>query len=143
VVAAVKTLGMKVVQSSRSFTEEKAAAAGVTYAASPLEVAKQAYALSIHLPLTPNLKHLINKEFLDAMAPGSIVINTSRGGHHDTAAVKEAIKEKGIRFALDVYENEPTKHAGCPFEDTELAEMCAVCCQHTGASTLEAQVHSR
>lgn len=129
-------LDMDVIAWSRSLTPESADELGIGYCASPQEVASQADAVSLHLAETAETKHMVNREFLAGMKDGAILINTARGGVVDTAALKEAIREKGLRVGLDVFENEPAGgEAG--FADTELAEMVA-CTPHIGASTDQA-----
>ena len=59
--------------------------AGVGYAATPLALAAASDAVSVHMASTPETKHTINKKFLDAMKPGTILINASRGNLVDTA----------------------------------------------------------
>jgi len=129
-------LEMNVVAWSRSLTEEAAAKLGIGYCATPEDVARQADALSLHLAETPETKHLVNSQFLSCMKDGAILVNTARGGVVDTAALKTAIREKGLRVGLDVFENEPTG-GEASFEDTELAELAA-CTPHIGASTDQA-----
>ena len=129
-------LEMKVIAWSRSLTPETAEEMGIEYCASPLEVAKQADAVSVHLAAKPETAHLINKEIFDAMKDGCIFVNTSRGEVVDTTALKEAIKSKGIRAGLDVFENEPAGGVA-DFPDTELASMVS-CTPHIGASTEQA-----
>ncbi len=129
-------LEMNVVAWSRSLTEAAAEELGIGYCASPEAVAQQSDAISLHLAETADTKHLVNKEFLSLMKAGAILVNTSRGGVVDTAALKDAILEKGLRVGLDVFENEPTG-GEAPFEDTGLAEIAA-CTPHVGASTDQA-----
>jgi D-3-phosphoglycerate dehydrogenase len=136
VIALAKALEMDVVAWSRSLTPEKAEALGIAYAASPLAIAAQADAVSLHVAYSKELRHLVNAEFLAALKPGAILINTARGDLMDTAALKEAIKSKGLRVGLDVFENEPKSNAE-PFVDTELATL-AICTPHIGASTDQA-----
>ena len=65
--------------------------------------------ISIHLRLSPQSTKLINKQKLDHMKPGSILINTSRGAIIDQNDLIDALKS-GKTIAgcgLDVYENEP------------------------------------
>jgi D-3-phosphoglycerate dehydrogenase len=75
---------------------------------------------------------------LDAMKPGAYLINTSRGSVIDEAALRDAVKTKGLRCGLDVYEGQP----GSPQSDwkTPTAELagCAFT-HHSGASTDQAQ----
>ncbi|MAR89307.1 MAG: 2-hydroxyacid dehydrogenase [Pseudomonadota bacterium] len=63
--------------------------------------------LSLHCPLTPESHYLINRDSLQKMKPGAMLINTSRGGLLDTAAVVEALKSHQLGYlGLDVYEQE-------------------------------------
>jgi D-lactate dehydrogenase len=63
--------------------------------------------LSLHCPLTPETHHLINKESLQMMKPGAMLINTSRGKLVDTAAVIGSLKDEHLGFlGIDVYEQE-------------------------------------
>lgn len=80
---------------------------GITYA--PLDdVLAQADFISIHTPLTPETRHLMNRERFSKMKPSAVVINTSRGPVVDTDALVEALREKRIGgAALDVTEPEP------------------------------------
>lgn len=129
-------MDMNVIAWSRSLTPEAAAELGIGYCASPSEVASQADAISLHLAATVETKHLVNTEFLAGMKDGAILVNTARGEVVDTAALKKAIREKGLRVGLDVFENEPTG-GEAEFVDTELAELAA-CTPHVGASTDQA-----
>ena len=125
---------MNVIAWSQSLTKEKAEELGIGYCECPEKVAEQADAISIHLIAKPETKHFIGKDFLNRMKNGAILINTSRGEVVDTAALKEAIKEKELRVGLDVFENEPSGGEDS-FEDTELAGIVS-CTPHIGASTL-------
>ena len=67
----------------------------------------QADIISLHCPLTPKTKHIINAETLTLMQPHALIINTSRGGLINTNALIEALKTRSIGGAgLDVYEEE-------------------------------------
>ena len=137
VIARAKGLEMEVLAWSRSLTPEKADEIGVTLAASPLEVAAKADAISLHVAYSKtDTHHLVNAEFLGAMKKGAILINTSRGEVVDTGALKAAIKDKGLRVGLDVFEDEPKGNTDV-FADTELAKL-AICTPHIGASTDQA-----
>ncbi len=64
--------------------------------------------VSLHVPLTPDTRHLIGAPELAKMKPDAILINTSRGPVVDEKALVDALKRKEIAGAgLDVYENEP------------------------------------
>jgi D-lactate dehydrogenase len=68
---------------------------------------KQSDIVSLHCPLNPYTKHLINEQSIDLMKNTVMIVNTSRGGLVDTKAVIHALKKKKIgSLALDVYEEE-------------------------------------
>jgi glyoxylate reductase len=64
--------------------------------------------ISIHVPLTPETRHLVNAEFLSKMKPKAVLVNTARGGVLDQVALYETLKENRIfAAALDVTDPEP------------------------------------
>ncbi|WP_426561286.1 C-terminal binding protein [Angustibacter sp. McL0619] len=68
----------------------------------------RADAISLHLPLTEQTRHLVDSDFLGSMRRGASLINTSRGGLVDTVALAAALRDGRIAAAgLDVYEIEP------------------------------------
>jgi phosphoglycerate dehydrogenase-like enzyme len=79
---------------------------GVRYV--PLkDLLSQADIVSLHLPLTPATRHLINDENLSYIKPGAMLINTSRGALVDTRALIRALKKGHLgAVGLDVYEEE-------------------------------------
>lgn len=129
-------LEMKVLVWSRSLTLAQAAAAGVAHAATPLDVAKAADAVSVHVAATADTKQLINEAFFAALKPGAIFINTARGDVVQTAALKAAIASGKLRVGVDVFEGEPAGSEAV-FADTDLAKMVS-CTPHVGASTDQA-----
>ena len=79
-----------------------------------LTVFRESDIITLHLPLTNESKYIINKETINAMKPGVMLINTSRGGLVDTKEVIKALKKGKIgSFGIDVYEEE----GGLFFED--------------------------
>lgn len=95
---------------------------------------KESDFISIHVPLTPETRHLISERELKLMKNSAILINTARGPIVDEKALVKALKEGWIWGAgLDVYENEPE------FEP-ELAELeNIVMLPHIGSATEEAR----
>lgn len=64
--------------------------------------------ISLHTPLTPDTRHLIDSEALSMMKPSAVLVNTARGPIVDLDALYEALKEHRIfAAALDVTEPEP------------------------------------
>lgn len=77
----------------------------------------QADAVTLHLPLTPGTRRLLDASRIARMRPGAVLINTSRGGIVDEAALAEALRKGHLRgAALDVFEQEPLP-AGSPLAD--------------------------
>jgi gluconate 2-dehydrogenase len=72
------------------------------------ELLKQADIVTIHVPYSSETHHLIGKRELEQMKTSAILINASRGGVVDDAALIEALRSGIIAGAgLDVFENEP------------------------------------
>ena len=81
---------------------------GAAFVGSFDEVLKQSDIVSLHVPLLPSTRHLIDAIKLKLMKPTAFLVNTSRGPVIDEAALVEALKAGTIRGAgLDVFENEP------------------------------------
>jgi len=79
-----------------------------------LQLCRDSDIISLHLPLTADSHHVINKRLIHEMKDGVMLINTSRGGLVDTKAVVQGLKTGKIGyFGMDVYEEE----AGLFFED--------------------------
>ncbi len=138
VIHRAQAFGMNVVAWSRSLTPEDAAELGIEAVSSPLAVASQADAVTVHLAQTAETQGLINAAFFAAMKPGAFFINTSRGAIVDQSALANAIKEKSIRAGLDVYADEPGA-GDSEFTDpiSKLPGLYGT--QHIGASTEQAQ----
>jgi glyoxylate reductase len=90
--------------------------------------------VTLHAPLRPETRHLIDEQALRRMKPGAVLVNTSRGGLVDSAALAAALRE-GRLFAagLDVYEDEPD----VPAELRELENV--VLAPHIGSATTAAR----
>ncbi len=134
-----QAFGMRVVAWSRQLTIQDATHLAIGYCQTPLEVARQSDAITINVAGTPETRHLVNREFLEAMQPGAYLINTSRGSVVDESALAEAVKKEGIRVGMDVYAEEPGSGTG-EFRSA-IANLPGVYgTHHVGASTQQAQV---
>jgi glyoxylate reductase len=94
------------------------------------ELLSQADVVSLHVPLTPETRHLIDARRLALMKPTAVLVNTARGPVVDEEALGAAL-ESGQIFAagIDVYENEPAVHPGL------LAAPRAVLVPHVGSAS--------
>lgn len=96
------------------------------------DLLKEADYVSLHAPLTPETRHLINKERLEIMKPTAYLINTSRGPIIDEIALVLALRNNVIKgAALDVFENEPNLTPGL----TELPN--AILTPHIASATIQ------
>ena len=83
--------------------------------------------VSVHVPLTPETRHLLSTQQFEQMKRSAIVVNTSRGPVIDEAALVDALNARKIAGAgLDVYEREPAVHPGLiPLPNVVLAPHIA------------------
>jgi D-3-phosphoglycerate dehydrogenase len=94
--------------------------------------------VTIHTPLLPETRKMINSKSLQLFKTGAYLVNASRGEVVDSAALLDALKSKKLAgAALDVFDNEPPKEA---WEKELVALPNVVATPHIGAQTKEAQV---
>lgn len=102
------------------------------------ELLASADVVSLHVPSSAETKNLVDADFLAAMKPGSILVNTSRGDVVDESALLAALDAGYVRAGLDVFADEPA--AGTADWDSPLAKHPGVVAtHHIGASTEQAQ----
>jgi D-lactate dehydrogenase len=98
--------GMRVLAYDKFPDEEWARNTGAEYVALP-ELCQKSDVISLHSPLTPETRYLINDRLLSLMKHDVVIINTGRGALIDTKALVKALKKGHIGGAgLDVYEEE-------------------------------------
>ena len=127
-------VGMQVVAYDPYLAEERATEMGVTMVELD-ELFRRADVISVHTPLTPETKSLINAQAIEKMKPGVMLANCARGGIVNESDLYQALKDKRIAAAaFDVFEEEPVKpdHPLLTLENF-------ICSPHIGASTTEAQ----
>lgn len=97
------------------------------------ELIAKSNVISLHLPFTPETKHIINADAINKLPDGAIIVNTSRGGLIDEDAAYYALKcGKLGGMGLDAFEMEPPKNSPLFQMDNVIATP------HTGAHTKEA-----
>ena len=110
----VGCLGARVLGYDAAGVPEELVRDGVVEPADLDELLARADAVSLHAPLTEHTRHLIGAEQIRLMKSGAYLVNTSRGGLVDSAALLRALNEGEIAgAALDVLETEPPE-AGDP-----------------------------
>lgn len=113
VAVAARAVGFSVVAYDPAVSAEDAAEIGVTLLDVD-EVIASADVVSLHVPLTDGTRHLLDAAALGRMKRGAFVVNVSRGGLIDEAALAEAVASKHLGgAALDTFETEPLP-ADCP-----------------------------
>ncbi|HTJ77825.1 MAG TPA: 2-hydroxyacid dehydrogenase [Rariglobus sp.] len=118
------------VLASDPFATAEARKAGFTFCDLD-ELLAQSDIVSLHCPLTPATRHIINADRLARMKRGATLLNTSRGGLIDTPAVIDALESGQLgRLGLDVYENEACffydDHSERPLPDQTLAHLISL-----------------
>lgn len=118
------------IQRNENFEREVAA----EFRANADDVFKEADFVSIHVPLLPTTRHMVNADRLKMMKPTAYLVNTSRGPIVDEGALRDALKARTIKgAAIDVWEHEPELTPG-------LADLSnIVITPHTASATEEAR----
>ncbi len=99
--------GMRVIAHDKYLSSERAQAVGAALVDLDT-LLREADFISIHTPLTPETRHLINAEVIGKMKPSAYLINVARGAIVDTRALADALRMGRLAgAALDVFEQEP------------------------------------
>lgn len=105
---ASRGLGMRVLVWSPSADGAAIAQSGASAVATLAELLAQSDVVSLHRPLRADTRHTLDRAHLAMLQPHAIVVNTSRGGLIDEAALADALRHGRLAGAgLDVFEHEP------------------------------------
>jgi D-3-phosphoglycerate dehydrogenase len=127
--------GMRVIAYDPYLTEERARAIGASFADSVDQIYFSADFITVHMPVTPETKHMLNAAAFAKMKPGVKIVNCARGeiiSEGDLIAALESNKVAGA--ALDVFAVEPL-----PADHPYRKQTNLILTPHLGASTEEAQ----
>jgi D-3-phosphoglycerate dehydrogenase len=127
--------GMRVIAYDPYLTAERARTLGVEFADSVDDVYRVADFITVHMPVTPETKHMLNAAAFTKMKPGVRLVNCARGeivSENDLLAALESGKVAGA--ALDVFAVEPL-----PADHPYRKQPNMILTPHLGASTQEAQ----
>jgi D-3-phosphoglycerate dehydrogenase len=127
-------IGMRVLACDPYVAPDEVRRRGAEPVASLEELLPQVDVLTCHTPLTAETRHMINDKTLALLRPGSVFINTSRGGVQEERALFEALVTGRLGAAgLDVFETEPS-----PLDNPLLNLDTVVCSSHIAGVTKEA-----
>jgi phosphoglycerate dehydrogenase-like enzyme len=101
-----RALDMQVIGWGRSFTDQRASAAGVERVTKE-ELLRHADVVSIHLTFTEETRDFIGAAELELLKPGALLVNTARGPIVNQTALLQALHAGRIHAALDVFDEEP------------------------------------
>ena len=139
-----RAFGMPVLVWSRRFSADASAKAaaqdehGIEVVDSPEEVMSKSDIVSIHIALTKDTRGFVDAALLGHAKNGAYIINTARAEVMDYNALADAVKDKGLRVGLDVFENEPAT-ATAEFASALASQGGVYGTHHIGASTDQAQ----
>ncbi|MCW1734393.1 2-hydroxyacid dehydrogenase [Anaerorudis cellulosivorans] len=123
----LKSMGMNILAYDLHPDTEFAEKNGIRYTTLD-ELYRDSDIISLHCPLTKETEYLINKDSIDKMKEGVMIINTGRGKLINTKDLIEALKDKKVGYAgLDVYEEESDyfyeDHSDVVIDDDILARL--------------------
>ena len=123
----LRGFGMRVLASDVFPDADWAAAHGISYAETA-DLIAASDVISLHAPLTPDTRHIIDADAIARMKPGVVIVNVSRGRLIHTAALIAGLKSGHIGgVALDVYEEDEGVFfedlSGVVMQDDELARL--------------------
>lgn len=137
-----RAFGMEIHVWSRGMNAERAGAIGASWWGNTrddlLTLAGAADAVSVHVALTDETRGLCDGAFFSAIKRGAYFINTARGPVVDEAALAGAIRERGVRCGLDVWQDQPAP-TDKAFENSLVHMPGVYGTHHCGASTDQAQ----
>jgi D-3-phosphoglycerate dehydrogenase len=137
VLARARSFGLVPHAWSKSLVPQRAQELGVGYASSLEQLAARVDILTLHLPLGDASHHIVNRDVLEAMKDGAMLINTARSELVDEDALAELVPKKRLRVGLDVFEGEPAGNG--PVNSPLLSLPGVYATPHIGASTDQAQ----
>lgn len=114
------------------FIKEEDLPMGVVYMSSVEDVLHQSDIVTLHVPLIPSTKYLINKDNLSRLREDSILINASRGGIVNEADITQYMQTHNLIYIADTVENEPQ------VSETLLMAQNAIVTPHIASLTKEA-----
>lgn len=133
-----QAFGMRVIAWDKHMSQTQADELNIRLVPSPTEVASAADVMTVHLALHPETKGIVSDGVFASMRPGTIFVNSSRAEVVDQSALERAVRERGIRAGLDVFDEEPSGAEGT-VAISIFSNKDVIGTHHIGASTDQAQ----
>ncbi|MEJ1180436.1 MULTISPECIES: C-terminal binding protein [unclassified Pseudarthrobacter] len=133
-----RALGYGILAYDPVLSAEFIQAEGATPVATVGELFERSDAVSLHVPLTPETRNMVNDEVLSRARPGLRLVNTSRGAVIDEAALRTHLESGRVIAGLDVIANEPPS-----FDDPILSAPGTVTTPHVAFYSEEAYMELR
>jgi len=102
-----KAFGLHVIGWGRTLSAGRAAELGIGHARSLEELASKSDILTIHMALNDRTRGIVDGKVFGSLPRHAIFLNTARADLVDYVAMREAVKARGLRCAIDVYPDEP------------------------------------
>ncbi len=138
VAARAQAFGMRVIAWDKHMSQTQADELHIRLVPTPTEVASSSDVMTVHLALHPETKGIVSDGVFASMRPGTIFVNSSRAEVVDQSALERAVRERGIRAGLDVFDEEPSGGEGT-VKVSIFGHRDVIGTHHIGASTDQAQ----
>lgn len=115
-----RAFGLNVVGWSKSLTASRAADLGIGHARSLEELAQKSDILTVHMALNDRTRGIVSAKVFSALPKHAIFLNMARADLVDYTAMREAVKSRGLRCAVDVYPDEPKGKEGSDTYENDL-----------------------
>lgn len=107
VASRAKAFGLEAVGWGRAFSPGRAKELGIGHAGSLEELASRSQILTLHLALNERTRNIVSERVLAKLPRRAIFINTARANLLDHVALLRAVRDRGVRVGVDVFDNEP------------------------------------
>jgi D-3-phosphoglycerate dehydrogenase len=107
VASRARAFGLEPLGWGRAFSPARARELGIAHAGSLEELASRSQILTLHLALNERTRNIVSEHVLSTLPRHAIFINTARADLVDQTALLRAVRERGLRVGIDVFDNEP------------------------------------
>ncbi|MEI7891842.1 MAG: NAD(P)-dependent oxidoreductase [Myxococcales bacterium] len=102
-----RSFGLHVIAFSRGLSVARAADLGFGHATSVEDLASRSQIVTVHLALVERTRQIVHRGIIDLLPDRALFVNTARADLVDYDALRDAVRDRGLRAAVDVFPNEP------------------------------------